>query len=119
MANATLGWRLNEQFNLFLTSESRFKRFNDTATENLGRPVYNRDFTVLHLGGSYAVNDFVTVNARINNLLDRDFTSYDTAFNDLNGDGVYEDGTTEVIYVDHYNNKDKARSWWMSVNVRF
>jgi Outer membrane receptor for ferrienterochelin and colicins len=74
---------------------------------------------VLHLGGSYEVNDFVTFNARINNLLDRDFTTYSTTFTDLNGDGVYEDGTDEVVYRDHFNNKDKARSLWMSVNVRF
>jgi hypothetical protein len=61
----------------------------------------------------------VTVNARINNLLDRDFTTYATEFRDLNDDGVYEDGTNEVLYLDDYNNKDKARSVWVSVNVQF
>ena len=118
MANASLGWQVNDRVNLFLSSETRSKRFEGVSAIS-GQPLYYRDYTVLHLGGSYAVNDFVTVNARINNLLDRDFTTYASEFNDLNGDGVYEDGTDEVIFRDHFNNKDKARSLWMSVNVRF
>ena len=118
MANATANWRINEAFNLFLTSETRSKRFEGVSAIS-GQPQYFRDYTVLHLGGSWAVNEFVTLNARINNLLDRDFTTYAAEFNDLNNDGLYEDGTDEVIYRDHYNNKDKARSVWMSVNVRF
>ena len=118
MANATLNWKLNDQFNLFLAGEARGKRF-DSTNSTVNNPVYYRNYGVLHLGGSYALNEYVTVNARINNLLDRDFTTYTTAFNDLNNDGVYEDGTAEVVYIDDYNNKDKARSLWMSVNVRF
>ncbi len=118
MANASATWKVSDRFNLFLTSETRARRFEDVSATT-GEALYYRDYTVLHLGGSYEVNDFVTLNARINNLLDRDFTSYSTTFTDLNGDGVYEDGTDEVVYRDHYNNKDKARSLWMSVNVRF
>ena len=67
----------------------------------------------------YAISDNLTVNARINNLLDRDFTTYATEFRDLDGDGVYEDGTDEVLYLDDYNNKDKARSVWVSLNLQF
>lgn len=118
MANASLNWKLSERLHLSLSSETRAKRFEDVSAIT-GEPLYYHDYTVLHLGGSYALNDFVTVNARINNLLDRDFTTYSTRFTDLNGDGVYEDGSDEVIYRDHYNNKDKARSLWVSVNARF
>ena len=82
-------------------------------------PLYYRDYTVLHLGGAWRISEAVTLNARINNLLDRDFTTYATEFRDLDGDGVYEDGTNEVLYLDDYNNKDKARSVWMSLNVQF
>ena len=39
-------------------------------------------------------------------------------FRDLNGDASY-DGTNETLFFDDYNNKDKARSLWISVNVRF
>lgn len=117
MANTTFDWQVHDRFNLFLTGEARSKRYRGVSAT--GEHLHYKDYTVLHLGGSYAVNEFVTLNARINNLLDRDFTTYTTAFNDLNNDGVYEDGTTEVVYIDDYNNKDKARSLWMSVNVRF
>ena len=118
MANATLDWQASDRARLFLTAESRSKRYRGVHAVT-GEPLYFRDYTVLHLGGSYAVNDHVTVNARINNLLDRDFTTYATEFRDLNGDGTYEDGTNEVLYFDDYNNKDKARSFWLSLNVRF
>src|SRR5690606_35224690 len=118
MANATLDWQATGRLRLFLNGEARSRRFSDLHPVT-GDERYYQDYTVLHLGGAYAVNEAVTLNARINNLLDRDFTTYDTQFADLDGDGVYEDGTNEVIYFDHYNNKDKARSVWLSVNVRF
>lgn len=118
MANATVNWKLNQRVSLFLSSETRSRRFEGVQASS-GRPLYYKDYSVLHLGGSYVVNELVTVNARINNLLDRDFTTYTTEFNDLNGDGVFEDGSDEVVFRDDYNNKDKARSAWMSVNVRF
>ncbi len=118
MANATLDWQASDGIKLFLTAQSISKRYRDQHVVT-GEALYFKDYTVLHLGGSYAINDMVTLNARINNLLDRDFTTYDTEFRDLNGDGTYEDGTNEVLYYDHYNNKDKARSIWLSVNVRF
>jgi outer membrane receptor for ferrienterochelin and colicins len=66
----------------------------------------------------YRINDNITLNGRINNLLDEDFTSYKYTFTDLNDDGDYEDDD-ELVYTDDYNNKDKARSYWVSVNVRF
>jgi outer membrane receptor for ferrienterochelin and colicins len=118
MANATLDWQATDRLRLFLKGEARSRRFSDLHPVT-GEERYYHDYSVFHLGGSYAVNAAVTVNARINNLFDRDFTTYDTQFSDLDGDGVYEDGTNEVIYFDHYNNKDKARSVWLSVNVSF
>lgn len=64
------------------------------------------------------------MNARINNLLDEDFTSYSTEYNDLNGDGTYEYLTgrgvvSEVVFLDDYNIKDRARNLWVGVNVKF
>ena len=77
------------------------------------------DRIVFNLGASYKVSKNVTLNARINNLFDRDFTSYTSEFRDLNGNGVYQAGTNEVLHYDDYNNKEKARSFWVSMNVRF
>ena len=120
MANATLDWRASERFSTFLTAEARSKRYRGVDAVS-GAPQYYEDYTVLHLGASYQATDWLTVNARINNLLDRDFTTYQTRFNDLDGDGVYDNTITagEVVFTDDYNNKDKARSFWLSLNFRF
>lgn len=112
MANATLDWQTTDRFNLFLSAEVRSKRYRgvDAVT---GAPQYWKDYEVFHLGAAYKATDWLTINARINNLLDRDFTSYEYAFVDNN------DGTYTLSAQDDYNNKDKARSVWLSFNVNF
>ncbi|ATD68183.1 TonB-dependent receptor [Luteimonas chenhongjianii] len=117
MANATLDWQASERLSMFLTAEARSKRYFalHTITQE---PLYYRDYEVLHLGASFKLNEHVTLNGRINNLLDRDFTTYDTQFRELDNTPGY-DGTNEILYFDHYNNKDKARGLWLSVNLRF
>lgn len=117
MANATLDWRATSKFNLFLTLEARSKRFRDVDDND--NHLFYKSYEVLHLGAGYQVNEHVTINARINNLLDEDFTSFSTVFDDANGDGVYDSDAGEVTFNDHYNNKDKARNFWVGVNVRF
>ena len=118
MANASIDWKANERFNLFLTGEARSKRYR-AISASTGQALHYKDYTVLHLGASFEASRWLTINARINNLLDRDFTTYQTAFDDLNGNGVYEAGTSEVQFLDDYNNKDKARSFWLGLNFRF
>lgn len=124
MANLTLDWRAAQNFNLFLTSEARSKRYRGEHVITSER-LYYKDYQVLHLGASYKASPSVTFNARINNLLDRDFTTYKVEFRDLNGDGDYVDtnvggsGRNETLFFDDYNNKDKARNFWVSVNVTF
>ena len=112
MANLTLDWRALPKLNTFLTAEYRSKRYRgfDSAT---GDRLYWKGYGVLHLGASYEISKNLTITARVNNLLDKDFTSYRTTFAD-NGDGTYT-----PTYTDDYNNKDKARSFWLSLNARF
>ncbi|WP_298141766.1 TonB-dependent receptor [uncultured Acinetobacter sp.] len=112
MANATLDWIANDAVNLFLTTEYRGDRFRqmDTTTN---QALYYKNATVLHLGGSYKINDTFTLNARVNNLLDEDFTSYSTTFKPNN------DGSYTPSYLDDYNNKEKSRSYWLSLNTKF
>lgn len=112
MANATLDWAATDRFNVFLSGELRSKRYRG-ADAVTGEPLYWKDYEVFHLGASYKATGWLTINARINNLLDRDFTSYRTTFTD---DG---DGTWTPVPQDDYNNKDKARSLWLSLNVNF
>jgi outer membrane receptor for ferrienterochelin and colicins len=112
MANATLDWQANDHFGMFLSAELRSKRYRGVDATT-GEPQYWRDYEVLHLGASYQFADWATLNARINNLLDRDFTSYEYSFLD-NGDGSWT-----LSAQDDYNNKDKARNIWVSLNFSF
>src|SRR5690606_16789322 len=112
MFNATLDWTISEHFSMQLIGEARSKRYRGQV-DDAGNPMYYGDYEVFHLAAQYRFNDNVAVSARINNLLDEDFTSFATRFVD-NGDGTWT-----PQYLDDYNNKDKARNLWMSLNVRF
>ncbi|MDY6923965.1 MAG: TonB-dependent receptor [Pseudomonadota bacterium] len=124
MANASLDWQATDRLNLLLTGEARSDRYRGLHAIT-GEELFYKSYTVLNLGGSYELTRWLTVNARVNNLLDEDFTTYDAEFRDLNGDGDYQDvnvggsGRTEALFFDHYNNKDKGRSFWLSLNARF
>ena len=113
MANASLGWQVNDRVNLFLSSETRSKRFEGVSAIS-GQPLYYRDYTVLHLGAQYRFNDRVSLNARINNLLDEDFTTFQTLWTQDANTGEWA-----PTYLDDYNNKDKSRNLWLSLNVSF
>lgn len=112
MLNATVDWQALQQLNVFLTMEARSKRYR--GKDAAGNPRYFKDYEVFHLGASYQVNKNLTFNARINNLLDEDFTTYSfvscTSGSQCVGGWAPEDD---------YNNKDKARNLWVSANLRF
>jgi len=112
MANASLAWEIGPAFSTQVTTEMRSDRFRDLDTTT-GAARYYKSYSVLHLGAQYRFNRFVSLNARVNNLLDRDFTSFQTSFTD-NGDGTW---TMQAL--DDYNNKDKARNYWLSLNLAF
>ncbi|HWK41574.1 MAG TPA: TonB-dependent receptor [Croceibacterium sp.] len=117
MANASIDWQATNRLSFLLTGELRSKRYRGLHALT-GDELYYKSYTAFNLGAAYEATDWLTVNVRVNNLLNEDFTTYDTEFNDLNGDGDYLD-TNETLFFDHYNNKDKARSFWVSVNARF
>ncbi|QJR82784.1 TonB-dependent receptor [Alteromonas pelagimontana] len=123
MANITLNWEWTDDFNMYLQSQIRSDRYRGWDS-TLEQPLYYKNYELLVLGARYRINENVTVNARVNNLLDEDFTTYTTEYNDLNGDGSYEYLTgrgvvSEVVFLDDYNIKDRARNLWVGVNVRF
>ncbi|MBU1308693.1 MAG: TonB-dependent receptor [Gammaproteobacteria bacterium] len=124
MANLTVSWNATEALNLFLTSEYRTKRYYGWDAIN-DKAQYYKAYNVFHLGASYEASESVTFNARINNLFDRDFTTYNIAFTECNEtssscifDANGENGYS-ASFIDDYNNKDKARNLWVGVNVRF
>lgn len=124
MANATLEWFATDKLNISLTAAAISDRYRSWDAENK-RELFFKSYEVFHLGASYQASDAVTFNARINNLFDRDFTTYDIAFSECTSvtancvvDASGENGYL-ATFLDDYNNKDKARNLWVGVNVRF
>mgnify|MGYP001544435175 CR=1 FL=1 len=111
MANATIDWEPLDGLSTQLSAEHRSRRYRGVATN--GDHLYYNSYTVLNLGAQYRLNDHLTISGRVNNLLNRDFRGYDVDF------GNPVNGAYTPTYIDHYNNKDKARSYWVSVNARF
>ena len=111
MANASLNWQINEAISLSLIGEGRYDRYRDTLIDSAGaRHVrYYEDYTIFHLGGSWKATPWLTVNARVNNLFDKDFVSQSCLL--LN--------PSEFSCVDDYATKDQRRSYWISLNAKF
>lgn len=111
MLNSTLDWYMNDSLSMQLTLESRSDRYRGTDAN--GNRQYYKAYDVLHLGAQYDINDRITLSARINNLLDENFTSFQTLFVEE------EPGMFTPDFIDDYNNKDKARNFWVSMNYNF
>lgn len=95
---------------IIITGEKdRFRSYDSTTNT----PLYYKDYNVFNMGASYKANKYVTYTGRINNLFDRDFTSYTTTF-------VSDDGgvTYTPTYLDDYNTKAKSREFWLSMNIK-
>lgn len=109
MANASLTWQTTDSLSFALNIEGRYDRYRDfnilTQEER-----YFSDYTILHLGASWQVSPWLTINSRINNLLDKNFISQTCTLTELQDS--YE-------CLDDYQVKDKRRSLWVSANMRF
>lgn len=123
MANISLDWEVTDALKFMLTSEIRTKRYFMTHAVTQ-EDMYYKAYDVLHLGASYDISPTITLNARINNLLDQDFTGYDVVFTECTSGSscIFDANRTngyQATFYDHFNNKDKARNLWVSLNVRF
>ncbi|QHE86699.1 TonB-dependent receptor domain-containing protein [Hydrogenophaga sp. BPS33] len=117
MFNASVDWQASDKLSFLLSMQAFQDRF-DKLHPITNQRVNFKDYHVFNLGASYQISKNVTLNGRINNLFDRNFTSYRAEFRDLDGNGNFQ-GTNEALFFDDYNNKEKARSFWVSLNVRF
>jgi len=114
--NVTLDWQTTEKWNNYLTLSGEKDRWRgDSRSRGTIAPKdasdldYWEDYQVFNLGTSYAINDSVTFNGRINNLLDKDFTETITYTN--------ENDQLSETYA--YNLAQKRREIWLSMNVTF
>lgn len=85
MANAKLDWQVTDNFNSWLQAEYHGKtaRYTSSSLTSTQRQIKDGEgelhaWTVLNLGASYRITDAITVNGRVNNLLDKDFSHYST-----------------------------------------
>lgn len=109
MVNMTLDWAVAERLNLSLLAEGRYDRYRGVS-QATGQHLYYGDHTLLHLGANWRINDRLTFNARINNLLDKDYLAR-----------TCELLSTQDAYscFDNYLVKDQRRNLWASLNFRF
>lgn len=123
MSNVNLNWSATDNLYIYLQGEFRSDRYRSYDTHSK-RELFYKSYSLFNLGARWTLNDNVMVSLRVNNLLDRDFTSYTTTYDDSNNDGTYEYLTgrgvvSEVTFYDDYNVKDKSRNFWASVSVSF
>lgn len=105
MVNANLRWQATDKLTAWIRGEYRSDRFRGVgvARDALGD---FKAYELFHLGGSYEVNDRVTVNATVYNLFDKDFVS------------LLPYGTP-VAYAPEYTNNQEPRRLWVSVATTF
>ena len=112
--NGALRWNATDRLNLWLRGEYRSDRYRseDSATSRAKATWGDyKGYEVFHLGGSYKVNDAVTINGAIYNLLDKDFVSYGSYVSNVN--------TNAIAYTNLYANNQEPRRLWVSVTTTF
>lgn len=120
LVNATLRWYATERFSTWLSGEYSSERYRPRTAPSSGPrpPIYAelgdyKAYTLFHLGSSYQLNDRISLNAAIYNLLDKDFNDY-RAYTVSSGTNA---GAIE--YGNVYANAEPGRRLWLSVNYNF
>lgn len=115
MANGRLNWQVTSALDLALIAEIRGERYRGVA--NVSGPtgpetqkLYYKAYELMHLSASYKVSEQLRINARVNNLLDKDLTSRSC---------YLAESQTEYVCSPDYNTAERARSFWVSVSYQF
>ncbi|KAG1240329.1 hypothetical protein G6F68_017769 [Rhizopus microsporus] len=100
---------------LSLFGEGRYDRYRDTLIDSAGaRHVrYYEDYTIFHLGGSWQATPWLTVNARVNNLFDKNFVNYGATKVGANVPAANANWTNS------YRQVLEGRRLWVSANITF
>jgi outer membrane receptor for ferrienterochelin and colicins len=105
MLNANVRWNATDRLNLWLRGEYRSERYRGAGPAQDAWGDYAA-YELFHLGGSYEVNDRVTINATIYNLFNKDFVS------------LLPYGTP-VAYTPEFANNQEPRRLWVSIQTTF
>lgn len=112
MYNLALDYKPNKDLSTYVIFTGEKERYGGIPRGgDVSDAFWYKDYNVLNAGATYKANENVTLIGRINNLLDRDFTTYTTQF-------TGSTGNWEPIYRDDYNTKAKSREFWLSMNIK-
>ena len=111
MANATLGWQPRRDLDFSLISEYRDERYRGTGTVDQPTPEYYDGYMLFHIGASFQANESLTLNARVNNLLDEDLSTRSCL--------AVSAADASWYCSPDYNVAESGRSYWLSANYRF
>lgn len=126
MANARLQWQISDDFSARISAEyhgkiPRYTSIYDNLTA-VQQEVYDalgsemKAWTVVDLGASYKMTDTITLNANINNLLDKDFSEvqlYGSGRNTEYAGDYFSTSRSTTGYV------NPGRNYWLSVTLSF
>lgn len=120
MLNLRLAWQATEQLNTYIGAEYRSdafrpRNFHEPQNGGSSQGAYDalgdfKGYTLMHLGAGYQINRNVSVNGRIDNLLDKDFVDYKPYTRTDNSQTAYSNTYSSIL---------PGRSLWVSVNVDF
>jgi len=112
--NSTMYWQVQPNWELYVNMYAESARFRGYNTDNQPQPSY-KVYQIFHLGSTWQASENVTITARINNVLNRDFSTYQLEWTEIAG----QPGRYQPAKLDDYRVTDKARSFWLSFNARF
>ncbi|WP_323593999.1 TonB-dependent receptor domain-containing protein [Aliarcobacter butzleri] len=102
--NATLDWQITSKWSHFIKMYGEKDRFRGQDYAK-----YWEDYQVFDFGGAYKLTKDLTLNGRINNLFDKDFTKTVKY--------TADDGSVTEAY--EYNLAQKRREFWVGINYTF
>lgn len=101
--SATIDWDITSKVNTFLRMYGEKDRYRG---EDYAK--YYEDYQIFDLGASYKANKNLTINTRISNLFDKDFT--ETILYDDNG---------TLVSTDKYRTSEQRRAFFVSMKYTF
>jgi len=112
--NSTVYWQVQPNWELYVNMYAESSRFRGYNADNLPQPSF-KAYQIFHLGTTWQASETFSITARINNLLNRDFSTYQLDWTEIAG----QPGRYQPAKLDDYRVTDKARSFWLSFNARF
>lgn len=111
MVNATLGWQPRRDLGFSLIGEYRDERYRGTGTATAPTSKYYEGYTLFHAGATFQASESLTLNARVNNLMDEDLSTRSCL--------SVADPEASWYCSSDYNVAEAGRSYWLSANYRF